>query len=346
MKRKLWTFENRSLIVQVAPGGGHIAALRLKKGHSPNPLWTPPWKSMEPSAYKPKKHDRLYGGPPEGRLLASILGHNLCMDSFGSPSPAETRAGGLTHGEAGVVKWKRAGSTGFSAKLPGAQLEVERKLTFHSELPIVAVQTRVANRSAHDRPIAWCEHVTFGPPFLGARTEFEIPCRRAMVHPSDLGPDSLLDPGKEFVWPKAPGRFGELLDWSITPATKRVTAFTAQLFETPGNLAWFKAMNPKLGLEVGYLLHRKDFPWIGIWDEKYARTAPPWNRKTWTRGLEFATTPFPMSRRGILDMGKLFGTPCFRWIDARGEITATFVIYLAHKGTPDLFDHAVRFLNS
>ena len=134
VKRKLWAFENRSLRILVSPGGGHIAALHLKNGHPrakslPNPLWTPPWKSIEPGAYKAGKHDRIYGGAPEGRLLASILGHNLALDSFGTPSAAEIRAGGLTHGEAGVAIWKpagkRRGSVSFSAKLPGAQLEVK-----------------------------------------------------------------------------------------------------------------------------------------------------------------------------------------------------------------------------
>lgn len=344
MKRKLWTFENRSLSIQVAPGGGHIAALRLKKANLPNPLWTPPWKSIEPAAYRPKKHDRVYGGPPEGRLLASILGHNLCLDSYGTPSTAEIRAGGLTHGEAGVVKWKRAGLSGFAARLPVAQLEVVRKIVFHPQLPIAMVRTTVSNRSTQDRPIAWAEHVTFGPPFLGKRTEFEIPARRAMVYPADFGGDSLLDPGREFVWPKAPARYGETLDWSLAPSPKRVSDFTAQLIETPGNLAWFKAANPKM--EVGYVFHRSDFPWIGVWDEKLARTAAPWNRKTWARGMEFSTTPFPMSRRGFLDMGKLFGTPTYRWIDARGEVTTAFVIYLGQAGAPDMFDQAVRFLNS
>src|SRR5580704_9851105 len=133
MGRVLWDFENPSLRISVAPGGGHIAALHLKNGHPrvkslPNPLWTPPWKSIEPGAYKAGQHDRVYGGAPEGRLLASILGHNLCLDSFGSPSAAESRAGGLTHGEAGVTVWKpgakRRNTFSFSAKLPGAQLDV------------------------------------------------------------------------------------------------------------------------------------------------------------------------------------------------------------------------------
>ena len=351
MGRTLWDFENPSLRVSVAPGGGHIAALHLKNGHPrakhlPNPLWTPPWRSIEPQQYQPKKHDRVYGGAPEGRLLSSILGHNLCLDAFGSPSEAETRAGGLTHGEAGVVTWKRRGSRGFSAKLPQAQLEVSREIIFHRELPVARVRTRVSNLGRYDRPIAWTEHVTFGPPFLAPHTEFSLPARRAMVFAADMGADSHLQPGREFVWPQAPLRSGGSVDHQFTSRERRATDFTTQLFETPSNLAWFTATNPKLDLAVGYLFHRSDFPWIGIWDEKMARTTPPWNRRTYARGMEFSSTPFPVSRRQMIDQGKVFGVPAFRWVEALGSIEADFVLYMGAANNGDLQEQALRFLNT
>jgi hypothetical protein len=357
VKRKLWAFENQSLRILVAPGGGHIAALQLKNGHPraqslPNPLWTPPWKSIEPGAYRPAKHDRVYGGAPEGRLLASIMGHNLALDSFGSPSPAEVRAGGLTHGEAGVVVWKKDGKRGaFSAKLPGAQLEVVREITFHAELPLAKVHTVVRNLGLQDRPVAWCEHVSFGPPFVAPHTEFTLPARRAMVYPGEFGVDAHLEPGREFVWPHAPLRKGAAAgavnqNMQFPPGGRRATSFTAQLFETPSDLAWFTAANSKLDLAVGYVFHRSDFPWIGIWDERFSRTTPPWNRRTLVRGLEFSTTPFPTSRREIITQGKIFGVPTFRWIEALGQIEATFVLYAGRARASDLQDHALRFLNT
>jgi len=373
VKRKLWAFENRALRILVAPGGGHIAALHLKNGArgkvSPNPLWTPPWHSIEPSAYKPKRDDRAYGGAPEGRLLASILGHNLALDSFGAPSEAEIRAGGLTHGEAGVVLWKRGktrrGSASFSAKLPGSQLTVKREITFHDDLPMARVRTVVRNLGKQDRPIAWAEHVSFGPPFLSPHTEFSLPARRAMVHPGELGEDAHLDAGREFVWPLAPLRHGPLAaarnaagnrvggarldaasqDMQFMPRAKRATSFTAQLLETPSDLAWFTATNPKIDLAVGYLFRRSDFPWVGIWDEKLSRSAPPWKRRTLVRGIEFSTTPLPGPKRDIVTQGKLFGMPTFRWIDALGEIETVFVLYAGRANATELPDHALRFLN-
>lgn len=356
VRRKLWAFENPGLKIEVAPGGGHIAALHLKNGHPkakslPNPLWTPPWESIEPNAYQPKKHDRTYGGAPEGRLLASILGHNLALDSFGAPSDPEIKAGGITHGEAGVVLWKRHGKNGVSARLPIAQLDVSREIKFHPKLPIALVHTVVRNLSRQDRPLIWAEHVSFGPPFLTPQTEFVLPARRAMVYPADFGPDGTLEPGREFVWPQAPVR-----DWKppapghqdmqYIPKAKRATSFTAQLFDTPSDLAWFTATNPKLDLTVGYLFRRSDFPWIGIWDEKLSRSTPPWNRRTLARGMEFSTTPFPTSRRAIISQGKMFGEPVYRWLDALGEIQSDFVIFAGPTSAADLHDEALRVLNT
>src|SRR5690348_15533368 len=82
---------NHDLQIALAEGGGHIAALQ---GHGIdiglNPYWQPPWPSLEPSTVTPEIVNEQYGGPPEGRLLASILGHSLALDLYGSPSKEET----------------------------------------------------------------------------------------------------------------------------------------------------------------------------------------------------------------------------------------------------------------
>ena len=85
----------------VLEGGGHIASV-LDKASGVSPLWIPPWPSIEPSAYGPGIM-RRYGSSVEGRLLAGIMGHNLCLDIFGGPSEEEAAAGLTPHGEASVV---------------------------------------------------------------------------------------------------------------------------------------------------------------------------------------------------------------------------------------------------
>src|SRR5690349_17149848 len=80
--------------------GGHLAEL-LHKPTGINPLWTPPWPTIEPSQYDPARHPE-YGRNPESKLLAGIMGHNLCLDLFGGPSAEEAAAGISVHGEASV----------------------------------------------------------------------------------------------------------------------------------------------------------------------------------------------------------------------------------------------------
>ena len=94
------SIENSHLRVPVLREGGHIAEI-LDKQTGVNPLWTPPWQSIEPSAYDPAVHN--FGPGPEARLLAGIMGHSLCLDLFGGPSEEETAAGITAHGEGSVA---------------------------------------------------------------------------------------------------------------------------------------------------------------------------------------------------------------------------------------------------
>src|SRR5450755_1109397 len=167
----------------VLEGGGHICELNLKECDGVNPLWRPPWKTMDPHRYTVAKHARTYGPLPDGRLLAGIAGHNLSFDYFGPPSKDEIAAGHSTHGEAPAVKWRfktsPAGSVGTlrgTALLPEAQIKLTRELSADSRDAVIYCQETSLNLSSFDRPISWNEHVTFGPPFVepGVST-FDMP---------------------------------------------------------------------------------------------------------------------------------------------------------------------------
>src|SRR6516164_9734836 len=85
--RKAVQAESQSLRVTATCEGGHIAEI-THKASGVNPLWTPPWPSIEPSTYSLEEHPE-YGADAESKLLAGIMGHNLCVDLFGPPSPEE-----------------------------------------------------------------------------------------------------------------------------------------------------------------------------------------------------------------------------------------------------------------
>src|SRR5688572_4854391 len=93
--------ENDTVRITAMAEGGHGAEI-LHKSPGVKPLWTPRWRSIEPSAYPPEEH-REYGDGAEAKLLAGIMGRNLCLDLFGGPSAEGAAAGMTVHGESSVV---------------------------------------------------------------------------------------------------------------------------------------------------------------------------------------------------------------------------------------------------
>jgi hypothetical protein len=92
--------------------------------------------------------------------------------------------------------------------------------------------------------------------------------------------------------------------------------------------AFFLAWNPAAKMMAGYVWRPADFPWLGIWEENFSRTTPPWNGKALTRGMEFGVSPMPESRRQMIDRGKLFGVPGYRWIPARKKVAVRYCAFL------------------
>jgi hypothetical protein len=85
-----------------------------------------------------------------------------------------------------------------------------------------------------------------------------------------------------------------------------------------------------LELLVLYVFRRKDFPWVGNWEERFYRTSPPWRGKTFCRGMEFSTTPFAVPRRETVTQGSLFGEPTYAWLAAKAEVKVRFMALLIH----------------
>ena len=310
--------------VGVVDGGGHVCELVSNRASGINPLWRPPWKTIDPHTYDPGKHSKVYGQPPDGRLLAGIAGHNLSFDHFGPPSKEEIAAGLSTHGEASWRKWRRLGfwktplpSVEYGLTLSDAHIRFTRKISVEPQSPVVYYEETANSLVAFDRPICWNEHVTFGPPFLepGVST-FDIPATRAKVCPASFSSRMFLQPDAEFRWPYAPAARAKRLDLRIT--SNRIHGrYTAQLIDPQLKTGWFAASNPRLGLLVLYLFRRLDFPWVGSWEERFYRKTAPWKGKTFCRGIEFSTTPFAVPRRESVAQGTLFGEPTYRWLPAK-----------------------------
>ncbi len=325
--RRAAGIENRHLRVTVLREGGHIAEI-LDKETGINPLWTPPWQSIEPSTYDPAIHP--YGSGAEAKLLAGIMGHNLCLDVFGGPSPQEAAAGITVHGEASVAPYdieQSAGLIRMRATLPLAGLHFERVIELQDRA--IRIHEAVDNLSATDRPIAWTQHVSLGPPFLAPGvTQFRVSATRSKVFETAFGADDYLRPGAGFDWPLAPKTGEGDADLSILNGSPASSAFTAHLMDPARDDAFFLAFAPQFKLAFGYLWKRADFPWLGIWEENHSRTLPPWNGRTLARGMEFGVSPIPESRREMIGRHSLFGVPTYRWLPARSRIELEYAAFV------------------
>lgn len=303
--------------------GGHIAEI-LDKRSGVNPLWTPVWPSMEPFEYDPVRHPE-YGGNSESKLLAGIMGHNLCVDLFGGPSEAEAAAGVTVHGEASVQPWEfteRDDATVGVCEMPLSGIRVSRRVSLRPGE--VHIDETVENLGAWDRPIAWTQHVTLGPPFLErGKTQFDMTATKSRTYESEFG--GLFDSGVDFEWPVAPLKGGGSYDLRVYSDRDVSAGYTAHLMDPSKAEAEWTATNGEV--TFGYRWRREDFPWCGIWEENCSRQSPPWNGQSITRGMEFGVSPFPESRRAMIERGSLFGVPGYKWLPAKGSLSASYVAF-------------------
>lgn len=326
--RRAWQIVGGNLTVTVTLEGGHIASI-VHRDCDVNPLWTPIWPSIEPSAFDPLRHAQ-YGTDSEAKLLAGIFGHNLCLDLFGGPSAEEAAAGMTAHGESSVAPYRvseEAGALRMEATFPQANLEFVRVLRPAGD--VLQIRETVTNLSAWDRPSAWTQHVSLGPPFVDrGATQFRAPGTKSRVYETDFtGGKGMQKTGADFDWPYCPRRDQGFLDLRLFPPDEVSAGYTATLMDPDRPQAFFAAWHPKSKLAFGYAWNRQDFPWLGRWEENHARTQTPWNGKSLACGMEFGASPMPESRRQMIDRGSLFSASGFRWLPARTPVTVEYCAF-------------------
>lgn len=332
--RRAWTLKNDKVSLIVAPGGGHIASLTLNSGPGANlnPYWLPPWKSVEPGAWS--RYGNRYGDKPGAQLVSCILGHNICLDFFGAPSDAETKAGIPVHGEAPCVNWTAvslsANKIVYAAPLPVARMRVTRTISLTPGSSALWITEKVDNLSSMDRPFGWQQHVTLGPPFLQeGSTHYDMDAGWGMVDKKEFSKGQRLKQGAEFEWPNAPGAAGDTIDLRTYPTGANNSDFTVCQMDPERGWVYFTAINPKKRLLIGYIWPRKIWPWAANWEENHFRTGHPWNGNGVARGIEFGTSPFAYSRRETVKMGMLHGTPTYRWIAAHESQSVSYAAFVA-----------------
>jgi hypothetical protein len=340
-KRDAYVIENNLIRLVTLTGGGHIAEMRFRAGlHLPtlNPLWVPPWKTLEPYRYKESIHGAKYGKIDTGKLICGIAGHNLCLDYFGAASPEENKQGLSIHGEAPSARWRatRASSKPgradleMAVRLPVAGLRFTRQITIRQGESVVYLKEKVINERKADHFFHWTQHVTLSPPFLQPKhSRTFMSGTKGRTFPHGYEGKELLVSSRNFQWPLAPGVSGAKVDLT-RPFTKSGRGILATVLLRPDReVQYVAALNTEANLIMGYCFKRTDFPWVALWEENCARTDAPWNGETQSRGLEFGSTPFPVGRREAFSNGPLFGAPHFSLVPAKGQKTVNYVSFLA-----------------
>lgn len=338
--RDAYEIGNNVVRLTVLTGGGHIAEFRFRDstGFSTiNPMWVPPWRTIEPYNYRSKLHAARYGPLATGKLLSGFAGHSICLDYFGVPSEQEVAQGLSILGEAPSARWEKSAlhlgrreiALTLSVDLPYAGLKLSRQIKLRRNESVAYFQETVTNMRRTDHFFHWVQHVTLGTPFLSRHGSYvAASVTKGFTFPHGYDGKGLLTSSNEFEWPLAPGIAGGSVDLRV-PFTQRGRGFVVgALFDVRRRVEFVAAVNSEYRFMLGYCFNRSDYPWLALWEENQARIENPWQGKCQARGLEFGSTPFPLSRREIFALGTLFGTPTFVHIPACSQRTIHYLGFL------------------
>jgi hypothetical protein len=330
------TLSNDKLELTLMVKGGTLASIVLKDDPEKlSPLWNP------------MRMTRELGQTPHFDGGAGLF---VCVDGFGPVSPEEKAAGLPGHGEAHSqmfeVKSHREGATTsvtMRANLPIVHEEFTRTFRIVDGESVISVDSELENQLGFDRPVNWAEHATIGSPFLeSGETVVDLSGSRSRTRPYDRLDTGQsvrrLASGQDFTWPLAPGLDGKTVDIRQTPENAHYLDHATTLMDPSRELEWATALNRKKRLLLGYIFKRAEYPWLQYWGNY-----PPTHK--FSRGMEFGTQPFDVSRREVVTTGTMFDTPTYRWLPAKSKITTRFLVFYTRvpEGWQKIDD--VRFEN-
>jgi hypothetical protein len=323
--RPALVLSNDKVALTVITEGGAMAQIVLAEDKDKiNPLWNPYWIARQAGQNRPASFAR---------------GHFVCIDGFG-PVSAEERAAGLTaHGEAYTLPWhlqshQKQGNTlsaAYSVSLPIAQETFTRTYHIVDGENIVWVDSAVTSLLGFDRPVFWGEHATISAPFLEpGKVAVDLPAARSKTKAYQTQPNQTrqLRSFVDFTWPMAPTIDGQTFDVRTAPMKPNTLDHTTTLLDASRRLVFVTALHLDKRLLVGWVFRREEFPWVQTW-----LSNPGPNRMT--RGLEFSTQPFDLTRADVLKNGPLFDSPVLRILPAKSTISSSFLMF--YTSVPDGF---------
>ena len=287
--------------------------------------------SANPLSWDCATHDGL----DPGDLAPRPLGHFLCCDRWGPPTPAELDSGMFYHGEAPQVEWQveaaADSSATMSAALPMAKMTIRRSVELASvpagsgagggpHTAVAKIEETVTNVGELGRIYNMVQHPSLGAPFLSAATVVHCNGKRGFAQGDNTNTCAAVPEEPTFEFPATINRAGQPADARrMTGGDDDVQSYEV---DPASELGWVTATNPELGLVFGYCWKRSDYPWISLWccerPDGYM-----------SRGIEFGTTglhkPFPM----LVEHPQIFDLPTFISLDAQESQTRGYAMFLA-----------------
>ena len=269
--------------------------------------------------------------PDNRKLMGPMVGHFVCVDGFGPASKEEAAAGLAMHGEAYLQPWKLVSTdqqgavttVKFSVDLPKFQETFTRSLQMVQGESIIYIDSELASQTAFDRTANWGEHPFLFPPFLEREnTVIDVSGARSKTrtYPANTRPGTLLVQTQDFTWPNAPGAGGSAFDMRVTPAGVNGMGHTTTLMDPSRRLAWVTVLNKARHYLLGYVFRREEYPWV----QNYMQ----YSASDWIgRGVEFATQPFDLPHRDMVELNRMFDAPVYRWLPAKSKIGTRFLLF-------------------
>ena len=328
--RRAYRLSNDLLELMTLPGGGHIAELRLA-GSTVNPLWEPHWRTIEPEEYDRARH--LEYGTEEGRLLASIAGHTLCLNHYVMLSAAELEADGLEDGEAPNLPWEvydaaaspEVASISYGLNLPEAGMQFSRRIELRAGEPVAHFEEEVTNLRRTDSPLGYQQHVALGSPMVEPGvTRLDLSGAQGHTSLSSFGEADPTTPNQSFTWPNGPG----LADLDVFPTQKPLCCVCTVANKSDDGMGFVAVSNPRVGLLLAYVFSADTFPWTALWYENGGSDYPPYDRRTVAWGIEFGTCALPLERMELLSRGPLLGRRPFGVLPALTTLRTAYTAIL------------------
>ena len=171
-RRRALTLSSSAATLKVDLSGGSLAAFTLNEDAA----------AVNPLSWDCATHDGLDASDTAPRPL----GHFLCCDRWGPPTPAELAEGMFYHGEAPQVEWRVSSSSSssatMSAALPMAKMTIERRIELAAGSGAIAcIRETVTNVGSLSRMWNQVQHPSLAAPFLTSATVIDCNGKRGFA---------------------------------------------------------------------------------------------------------------------------------------------------------------------